>query len=156
MPSYSFSYVQAQKSELSESQQSLLDAAHTAATKAYAPYSNFRVGAAVLLENGTMVTGANHENAAYPAGICAERAALAAIPADKSNRVKTIAIAYLPGEGAGNGPLSPCGICRQTILEAELFQEAPIAVLMSSPQGEVLMVEAARHLLPFHFGKEFL
>lgn len=156
MRTFSFSYVLTVKEDLSESQQQLLQAAHTAAQSAYAPYSEFKVGAAVLLENGQIVLGANHENASYPAGICAERAALAAIPADKNNPVKTIAIAYVPGKGPGNEPLSPCGICRQTILESQQFQGSPITVLMSSPQGAVLLVEDASLLLPFHFGKKFL
>lgn len=156
MQTFSFSYVQAQSDELSDIRQQLLQAAQAAAEQAYAPYSNFKVGAAVLQADGKVTTGANHENAAYPAGICAERAALAAIPADKSNLVTAIAVAYIPGNEKDNGPISPCGICRQTIVETEQFQGAPIEVLMSSPGGVVVIVREAGHLLPFQFGKDFL
>lgn len=156
MQTFSFSFLQTTIDQLTDQQQQLLNAAGAAAEKAYAPYSSFRVGAAVLLHNGSIVTGANQENAAFPAGICAERAALAAIPVDAQHRIQSIAITYLPPDGSGKGPLAPCGICRQTILEAQQFQQTPIEVWMGSPDGRVLHVADAACLLPFHFGKAFL
>lgn len=157
MQAFSFPYQQSLKHQLPEGQQRLVAAAQAAAQKAYAPYSLFKVGAAVLLSGGDIITGANHENASLPAGICAERAVLASIPMDEAHKISAIAIAYLPpADTEHHPPLSPCGICRQTILEAQQFQQAPIQVFMSSPDGTIIMVEDASFLLPFHFGKEFL
>jgi len=159
MEAFSFPFRQLFKEQLSEKEQELIAKAAEAAQQAYAPYSHFRVGAALLLQDGRLIQGANQENAAYPAGICAERAALAAIPRNEAHRILSIAVAYLPPAGQNNtkhAPLSPCGICRQSILEAQAFQQSPIAVYMTSPEGSVIVVPDASHLLPFHFGKEFL
>ena len=136
--------------------QDLITTAETAADKAYAPYSKFKVGAALLLSDGSIITGANHENAAFPAGICAERAVLGVHDMDGPAKVKAIAIAYKTAAEQMHPPLAPCGICRQSILEVQLHQSAPIAVYMSSPDGEVVMVEDASYLLPFHFSSEYL
>lgn len=136
--------------------QDLISAAEAATDKAYAPYSKFKVGAALLLTDGSIITGANHENAAFPAGICAERAALGVHDMEGPNKVKAIAIAYKTSHEQSHPPLAPCGICRQSILEAQLHQGTPIAVYMSSPDGEVIMVEDASYLLPFHFSSQYL
>ena len=156
METFEFPYQHTTKAKLPESLQQLVAAAETAAEKAYAPYSRFRVGAAVRLSDGGLLTGANHENAAYPAGVCAERAALSAFEMnDKSCRVEAIAITYQGGTAPGK-PLSPCGICRQTILEVQHWQDAPISVIMCSPESDVIVVESAEYLLPFSFGSDFL
>lgn len=157
MQAFSFPYQLSLKAQLPQDQQDLISAAEAAADKAYAPYSHFKVGAALLLVNGTILTGANHENAAYPAGICAERAVLGAVEMDEAHKISAIAVAYKTEKpDAKHPPLSPCGICRQSILEAQLHQQSPIAVFMTSPDGDVIMVEDASHLLPFHFNGSLL
>lgn len=156
MEQFQFPFQHTFKEQLTEDIQQLIAAAQQATAKAYAPYSHFKVGAAVLLEGGHIITGANHENAAYPAGVCAERAALSSLEMnDKTQRVKAIAVIYKNGDEQGK-PISPCGICRQTILEVQQWQEAPIAVYMCSPDGRVVMIENAEYLLPFSFGSEYL
>lgn len=156
MQQFGFPYLRTVKSQLSEEAQNIITAAEAAAGKAYAPYSGFKVGAALLLASGEIITGANHENASFPAGICAERAALGTLEMDESHKVRAMAVAYKTVKEEQHPPLSPCGICRQSILEAQLHQGSPITVYMSSPDGAVIMVEDASYLLPFHFSSEFL
>lgn len=156
MQEFGFPYQQSLKTQLPSHIQDLIAAAETAADKAYAPYSNFKVGAALVQGDGNVLTGANHENAAFPAGICAERALFGALDMGSGNKVTAIAIAYKTEKGTHHPPLAPCGICRQTILEAQLHQQQPIAVYMSSPDGQVILVEDASYLLPFHFSSEYL
>ena len=156
MKEFVFPYQRSLQSQLTEDAQELLIAAGEAADKAYAPYSKFKVGAALLLTDGQIIRGANHENAAYPAGICAERAVLGIYDMQGQAKVKAIAIAYKTGNESVHPPLAPCGICRQSILETQLNQESPIAVYMGSPDGEVIMVEDSSFLLPFHFSSDYL
>ena len=156
MQQFAFPYQQSLKSQLPAHVQDLITAAESAADKAYAPYSNFKVGAALIQTDGTMLTGANHENAAFPAGICAERALFGGLDMGSGNKVVAIAIAYKTVKKESLPPLSPCGICRQTILEAQLHQQHPIAVYMSSPDGQIIMIEDASFLLPFHFSSQYL
>ena len=156
MQAFQFAFQQALKAQLPQEIQDLITNAEDATNKAYAPYSNFKVGAAILLHNGEIITGANHENASFPAGICAERAALGMLEMDDRHRVKAIAVAYKTDKLDKHPPLSPCGICRQSILEAQLHQQSPIAVYMSSPDGQVILVEDSSFLLPFHFSSEYL
>ncbi|MBS1629239.1 MAG: cytidine deaminase [Bacteroidetes bacterium] len=156
MPQFSFSFERCPVAQLPAEIQMLIQAAETARATAYAPYSHFKVGAAILLSDGTTLRAANQENASFPAGICAERAALAKHNLNGSETILALAISYLPHSGTGNQPLSPCGICRQSILEAQLHQGRPIAVYMCSPAGEVLYVKDASLLLPFHFSSAFL
>ncbi|MFT4203407.1 MAG: cytidine deaminase [Chitinophagaceae bacterium] len=147
----------AHKNELGDDEQKLLDAAIGATDVAYAPYSQFRVGAAVLMEDGVVFSGANLENASYPAGICAERAALSlASVLAPSQKIKAIAVSYKNGNGKNDGLISPCGICRQTIAEYENRQKSPIAVLLcnSLPDSHVLAFPSIDSLLPFSFTKE--
>lgn len=156
MEQFQFPFLHGKKSALPEEIQKLIDRAEAAADKAYAPYSHFKVGAAVLLEDGSVLTGSNHENAAYPAGVCAERAALSTLEMnDKTHRVKAIAVTYHSGDEHGK-PISPCGICRQTILEVQQWQQQPISIYMCSPDGKVIVLEDAGYLLPFSFGSEYL
>lgn len=156
MDQFQFPFRLVHQSELSSEAQRLIEQAKKATEKAYAPYSNFKVGSAVLLANGTVLLGANHENAAYPAGVCAERAALSALEMnDKNRKVKAIAVTYQNQDNKGK-PISPCGICRQTILEVQQWQESPIEIYMCSPDGQVIALDNAAYLLPFSFGSEYL
>ncbi len=134
----------------------LMQAAQDAAKHAYAPYSNFKVGAAARLADGSIKTAANHENASYPAGVCAETTLIGGInPLEANQQVIAIAVTYLSETNPGV-PLSPCGICRQNILEQQLAQQAPIAVYMGCPDGKILLVPDATSLLPFYFSNENL
>lgn len=155
MEQFHFSYTSAYVSEMSAGVQELIAAAVDATGTAYAPYSNFKVGAAIRMSDGTLKAGANHENASYPAGICAERALLGSVNMNEGPTVLAMAIAY-KSPGDFHQPLSPCGICRQTILEVQLHQQTPIEIYMCSPDGMVIHLEDARHLLPFYFSNEYL
>lgn len=155
MQEFSFPYQHTIVAKLPENIQQLVKAAEQASNKAYAPYSNFKVGAAVLLDDQNLITGANQENASFPAGICAERAALGSLDLNSGKKVLAIAVAY-KAKTEDHRPLSPCGICRQTILEVQLHQKQTIAVYMCAPDGQIVMVEDATYLLPFYFSNEFL
>lgn len=135
--------------------QQLVHAAGQAASRAYAPYSRFLVGAALRFTNGTVATGSNQENASFPAGICAERTALhAAMSADPKGVVEVMAI-VVPGM-TGDRPVSPCGICRQALLEQEHRQGGPLRILLAVPEGPVYELASARSLLPLSFDASFL
>lgn len=124
------------------------DAAH----HAYAPYSKFHVGAAVLLEDGTIVTGTNQENAAYPSGMCAERVALfAAIAAHPEARIAKIAVVAKRKGGKDLVPATSCGPCRQVMLEFETRQQKPIEVIMQEQNHQWVKAASAESLLPFAF-----
>lgn len=138
--------------ELSVEYRDLYEAAYRAAENAYAPYSRFHVGAAVLLENGEVVTGNNQENAAYPSGLCAERTALFYAGARFPNlAVKTLAIAAMK-EGERLDGITPCGACRQVMLETEQRYGRPIEVLLCG-NHQVTIVPDAKSLLPLSFGQ---
>ena len=144
----------AHKSQLEDSKKNLLEAAIKATDLAYAPYSRFKVGAAVLMEDGTIFLGANLENASYPAGICAERTALSSVSVlAPGKKIKAIAVGYKNENGQNDGIVSPCGICRQTILEYEHRQKSPIAILLcnSLPDSRVVELPSVGFLLPFAF-----
>jgi len=139
-------------SALSTEDQQLLQDARKVTVYAHAPYSKFHVGAAILLANGTVIKGTNQENASYPAGICAERVTLStASSMHPGVAIDTIAISYDNQNGASAAPISPCGICRQTLAEYENRQEQPIRVIMSGQTGPVNVLTTALHLLPFVF-----
>jgi len=140
---------------LNGAQRDLLEQATMAAGRAYAPYSRFLVGAALLQSNGVVVTGNNQENASFPAGICAERTALhAALSLDPTAIVVEMAI-VVPS-APPDRPVSPCGICRQALLEQEHRQGAPIRLLLASSNGRVIELERAGDLLPLSFDASFL
>lgn len=145
------------KDELSSLFQNLILCASEAAHKAYAPYSSFFVGAAVLLENNEIITGNNQENAAYPSGLCAERVALFYANAHfPKSKVKAIAItAFLNNEIPVNNPIPPCGSCRQVILESQLKQNDPITLILAG-KNKIQVIENASLLLPLHFNKNML
>lgn len=142
--------------ELPEADRALLMAAHEAALRAYAPYSNFQVGAALRMRDGRVMTGSNQENASYPAGTCAERTALhAAMAFDPHGVAETMAI-VVPAATAER-PVTPCGICRQALLEQEVRQKGePLRLLMAVPNGPVYEVRRASQLLPLAFDGSFL
>lgn len=139
--------------ELAESDRQLMQRAIEAADSAYAPYSNFHVGAALQLADGTVVCGSNQENAAYPSGLCAERTALfaAATQRPEMRDYKTLAIASRNAKGA-LCEASPCGACRQVMLEYEQLQGHPMRVLCMLDGGRVRVFEKVKDLLPFSFG----
>jgi cytidine deaminase len=131
--------------------------AKDAANHAYAPYSKFYVGAAVLLEDGSIVTGTNQENAAYPSGMCAERVALfSAMAQHPEGVIRKIAIVAKRKAGKELTPATSCGACRQVMLEYEMRQEAPIEVIMQNEDHKWVKALSAQSLLPFSFTKASL
>jgi len=135
---------------LTEESRRLRDAALCAAERAYAPYSHFNVGAAVLLKDGTIVEGCNQENMAYPSGLCAERVALFAAGASFPEQlVEMIAIIAMK-DGVIQPTIAPCGACRQVMLETEQRYGQPIRILLCG-HNEMLLIASASDLLPFAF-----
>ena len=142
-------------SELSKEDATLLEEARKTTQKAYAPYSNFLVGAAAVFNNGEKVYGTNQENASYPVGICAERVLLSSAAMLFTNiPIDTIAISYHNLNGESNKPVSPCGMCRQALREYEQRTNNPIRLILSGMSGEVFIIEKANQLLPFSFGSD--
>ena len=124
---------------------------------AYAPYSNFLVGAAVLLQNGKIIIGNNQENACYPSGLCAERVAIFHAGAKYPNiKIKAIAITATSKNYVASIPAAPCGNCRQSISEYEVKQETPIRLLLMGEVGEVFMCDSIADILPLGFDSSFL
>jgi cytidine deaminase len=125
--------------------------------KAYAPYSNFRVGTAILLDNGKIVLGSNQENAAYPSGLCAERVAIfyagAMYPEAK---ILKMAITAASDTNTTKSPIPPCGACRQSIAEYETRQNVPIEIYFMGELGAIYKSDSLKNLLPFMFDKNFL
>jgi cytidine deaminase len=135
----------------------LVQQARKATGNAYAPYSHFNVGAIAQLVNGQTVTGTNQENAAYPVGICAERVLLSSAATLFPNvAIKTLAISYDNKNGKSNHPISPCGICRQTLLEYEERVKQPIRLILSGLVGKIYIISKASQLLPLSFGGDDL
>ena len=118
-----------------------------ASKNAYAPYSNFPVGAAVVLEDGSIVIGSNQENRAFPSGLCAERVAITSASANHPNQRMQAIVVYAPEETI----ISPCGACRQVIFEYEEKQSQPIQVILVNGKGEARLFEASSDLLPWGF-----
>ena len=139
-------------SELSDTDRQLVIAAQEATLNSYAPYSHFHVGAAVLLENGIIITGTNQENVAYPSGLCAERTALFYANSQyPETAVTALAIAARTAEGdLCKTPISPCGACRQVMLETEKRFGQNIRTLLAGTEN-IYMVESAKSLLPIAF-----
>ncbi len=136
--------------------QNLVSEATEAAKSAYAPYSGFSVGAAVLMENGEIITGSNQENAAYPSGLCAERVAVFYAKAKYPEMaIKQLAVIALNGDEIVDPPAAPCGACRQVFNEYEEMQEAPLSVLLAG-KDETLKIESSADLLPLSFGSREL
>lgn len=153
---YSFNYeVFESIDQLNNEDADLLKEARKVTQFAYAPYSNFKVGAFATLVNGKTVSGTNQENAAYPAGICAERTLMStASSLFPGVGIKTIAISYNNVNGESDHPISPCGICRQSFFEFQERTKNPIRVILSGMEGKVLIIENVANLLPLVFGAE--
>ena len=135
----------------------LVKEARNITANAYAPYSHFHVGAIAQLKNGKTVTGTNQENAAYPVGICAERVLLSSAASLFPNvAIDTMAISYDNKNGKSNHPISPCGICRQTLLEYEERVKQPIRLILSGLEGKIYVIKKASQLLPLSFGGDDL
>ena len=151
---YSFEFERFEsKSELAAEQKKVVEEAYDISLNAYAPYSNFNVGASVQLENGEIFSSSNQENASYPVGTCAERGLLAYVNANFPNiKIEKLAVST-PNV---NYPLPPCGMCRQYILEIEKKQSQPIEIILSGKEGDVLVINSAKDLLPLHFTDDFL
>lgn len=140
-----------QYNELSPKDKSLLDSAMEATKRSYAPYSRFSVGAAALLANGTVVTGSNQENAAYPSGLCAERTTLFYANSQYPDQpVTTLAIAARTERDFIDTPIPPCGACRQVILETESRYKQPIRILLYG-KNEIYLINGIKDLLPLSF-----
>jgi len=143
--------------ELSGEDTLLMQKAIEARHNAYAPYSKFNVGAALLLENNQIVLGNNQENAAYPSGMCAERVAIwnagTMFPGVK---IKKLAISASSTISKVNKPVGPCGACRQTLSEFEINQKQPFEVLFMGEVGEVVKTKSLLDLLPFSFDSSYL
>jgi cytidine deaminase len=125
--------------------------------KAYAPYSKFRVGAAILLDNGKVVLGSNQENAAYPSGLCAERVAIfqaGAVYPDA--KIVKMAITAASDTNQTKAPIPPCGACRQSIAEYEFKQDQSIEIYFMGEIGAIYKSDSLKNLLPFTFDKNFL
>lgn len=138
--------------DLPEKYKAIVDAAKEATNRSYAPYSKFHVGAAILLENGEVISGSNQENVAYPSGTCAERTAcFYAHSAFPGQKFKAIAIAARDTDGEFcQKPISPCGACRQALLEYETLAGEPVKVLLAG-KDEIYMIDSIASLLPLAF-----
>ncbi|WP_294081161.1 cytidine deaminase [Proteiniphilum sp. UBA5384] len=142
--------------ECSETEKKLIEAAKQSTKKAYAPYSGFKVGAAVLLENGEIISANNQENAAYPSGLCAERTAVFFANASHPDQcIMAIAVAAWHNGRFTDDVITPCGGCRQVLLETENRFNAPMKILMYGNES-VYILESAKDLLPLSFGDGML
>jgi len=138
---------------LEDKDQALVLRAYEVCETAWAPYSKFRVGAAVLMETGEIITGSNQENVAYPSGLCAERVALFYAGANlPKTAVETICIVAKGTLIPEDTNLSPCGGCRQVMLETENRQAKPYRVILVNQNGSATVFSSAKDLLPLAFG----
>lgn len=145
------------KDELSQEETSLMSQAFEARSKAYAPYSKFTVGAAILLDNGIVVQGSNQENAAYPSGLCAERVAIFYAGSTFPNaKIVKMFITASPQDRDLEEPIPPCGSCRQAIAEYEFKQDAPIAIFFMGAKGDIYKSDSLKNILPLVFDKNHL
>lgn len=143
--------------ELDNSTKELMLNAIEIRKQAYAPYSKFRVGAAILLDNGNVVLGSNQESAAYPSGLCAERVAIFQAGSLYPNvKMLKIAISATSELNPTKRPTPPCGSCRQSISEYEQKQETPIEIYFMGETGEIYKSDSLENLLPLSFHKDFL
>ena len=155
---YSFSYtVYNSAAELSEEDAQLLNEAREMTQHAYAPYSNFHVGAIAKLSNGEKISGSNQENASFPVGLCAERVLLASAASRFPKiAIETIAISYNSESVKSNHPVAPCGLCRQSLIEFEERLKSPIRLILAGMEGKVIVIEKVSQLLPLAFTSEEL
>ena len=142
--------------ELTKEEQLLINTSKEAVKNAYAPYSKFSVGAAVLLENGKIISGTNQENAAYPSGLCAERVAIFYANSKYPDiPVSAIAVSAFTNNKFIDKPIPPCGSCRQVIIETETRFKKPIKIYLVS-RNKITVIEDAKNLLPLNFDTNFL
>jgi len=155
---FEFAYeVYSNISELRKEDADLLVKARAVTKHAYAPYSNFFVGAVAKLNNGEIVSGTNQENASYPVGICAERVLLGnAATIYPGVGIDTMAISYDSKEIKSDHPISPCGMCRQSLLEYETRTKKSIRLILAGQEGEIIIVKTVEFLLPFAFNSSEL
>lgn len=143
--------------DLSQEEQELLNAAKEAVNNAYAPYSQFSVGAALRIEDGTIIKGNNQENAAYPSGLCAERVAFFWAGANyPGKKITTVAITAKSDIVKTDHPITPCGACRQSMLEYELNQKSDITIIMQGSSGLIYRMIGVKQLLPLYFNEDGL
>lgn len=140
---------------LSEADAALIKEARLHTEQSYAPYSAFHVAAAGLLKNGVIVRGTNQENASYPVSICAERVLLsAAASLYPGVALVSMAISYHNLKGSSNRPITPCGVCRQSLVEHQHHYQQAIRLLLTGQTGEIYIIEDAATLLPLGFTAE--
>lgn len=143
--------------ELNIEDKKLLQDAIDASNSAYAPYSNFKVGAAVLLENGVTIKGSNQENAAYPSGLCAERVAFFYTGSQYPGvKIKSVAVTAFSKNSSLPHPVSPCGACRQVMAEYEQLYKNNIRFIMFDSENKIIIADSIKSLLPFTFNSESL
>ena len=153
---FDIDFASAAVGELEAKEQELVRRAQDAAGRAYAPYSKFNVGACLLLDNGEMIEGNNQENASYPCGCCAERTALNyANSRYPDAKVEAIAITAFNGGRLVDEPITPCGICRQALLETEMKNRKNIRIIMNG-QKQTIVANSASALLPLAFDDSLL
>jgi cytidine deaminase len=152
--SHSFTYAEYESTDdLTPDDADLVHAARKITANAYAPYSNFLVGAVASMMNGARISGTNQENASYPVTICAERVLLSVASTEHPGvQIHTIAISYNNLKGQSIKPISPCGMCRQSLSEYESRLDQPIRIILSGQSGKVYVLDTAAHLLPLSFG----
>ncbi|MEN9598456.1 MAG: hypothetical protein RL596_767 [Bacteroidota bacterium] len=135
----------------------LLQKARAITENAYAPYSNFQVGAVAKLADGSLVNGTNQENASFPAGLCAERVLVSAASSfHPGMAIETMAISYHNLNGESKHPISPCGVCRQTLVEFERRQKKSIRLILGGLEGKVYVIPQASLLMPLSFTSDDL
>jgi cytidine deaminase len=151
---YQFEYIKYNSpEELDETRRNLVEKSVEIAKQAHVPYSKFHVGAAVLLENGEILVGNNQENASYPVGTCAERTLLNYVHANFPTEKKLIlAVSVLDTDQ----DVSPCGMCRQAILEYENLQNGSIEIILHNNSGTVIQIPSAHSILPLNFNSKML
>lgn len=143
--------------ELSSEFQDLISQAKSALTSSYAPYSGFSVASALKLKNGKIVLGSNQENIAYPSGLCAERVAIFSAGTNFPNvEIETIVIVAKSKHGNVTDPVTPCGACRQVMIEIESIQSKPITVIMMGNEGTVWVSKSVNNLIPFYFSSSLV
>ena len=144
-------------SDLPDQIQKLMAAATKARETAYAPYSKFKVGAAILLDNDEVITGSNQESASYPSGLCAERTAIFYAGAKYPDaQMRIMALTASSQQQITDTPIPPCGACRQSIAEYEIKQENPIEIYFMGAKGKVVKSNSLANLLPLGFDRSFL
>lgn len=143
--------------ELSAQDREVVEAARKATANSYAVYSGFNVGVAVRLAGGTIVAGTNQENAAYPSGLCAERTTLFWANSQYPDKaVETLVIAARTAQGELAHPITPCGACRQVMLETEKRFSTPIRIILYGTEECYIIEDGVKALLPLSFDSDFL